>query len=999
MATDVEERSNDDDPPLAETPTLRPSDDGHATSPPSLDRYVILEQLGAGGMGVVHRAYDPKLRREVAIKMLRFDRRKGSEAERAEHRILREARAMAQLSHPNVLPVYDVEHVSGSVYIAMEYVDGETLSRWIRRHDRTWTEVVEVFRQAGQGLHAAHQAGIIHRDFKPSNVLLGNKGRVLVTDFGLARPHDSADEGEREAPSAWRPVQGHELDSITAAGEVVGTPAYMAPEQLRGEPLDARADQYAYCVALYEGLYRRRPFGHRDPAALLKAKEARKLQPDSAANVPTWLLRLVERGLDPEPEARFETMAELLLQLGRDPVRIRRRWIWAASGAALGAAAIGIKLAAAPDDPCPDPATLEDALWPNPLRTRVRDALLDTGQSYAADTAERVTDRLDTYVQAWTEGHADACRATRVRHEQSAEAFDLRMACLGRHRTELEATVETLTGNVSTSTLQRATGLVAALPAVHQCADVETLRARGRAADPAIAAQIEGLRQTLARAGVLARAGRNEQAESLALGVEQRGSNLHDPVLLGEARLLHGEILTAEGRLPEAERSLRAAFADAVEGRDASLAVKAALQLGTVVGVSQRRTTGGEHWAEQARAWLRGSDTQDLRFAEVWFLEGSVYQVAGRLDEAREAFTRAVTLMRTRPETTDLAKAHHTLGLSLAALGDMAGAEEQFASEIAIQEQLLGARHPEVGQARKSLGGTLYLSGQLPAAVPHLELALSILEDAFGPEHPQVVTALDTLGSLRDDLGDHEDARELFERALAILESSDSSISAMVRLRGNLAQALRHAGEYAAAAEHLREAAALLEAEHGPAHPERVDLLAHLGKILLEAGNLTEAREVLEQADALRGLLPEQSALVSADVARALAQVRRQQARPDAARQLLTEAIEIYQTLGPGLDSRRGEALLDLGTVLLATDTPAAARRPLEAAIPLLTTPQVPAQTLARARFALARTIAAADPPDREGALRLANDARAGLLDDPAARAEIDAWLDALPSP
>ena len=469
-------------------------------------------------------------------------------------------------------------------------------------------------------------------------------------------------------------------------------------------------------------------------------------------------------------------------------------------------------------------------------------------------------------------------------------------------------------------------------------------------------------------------------------------------MLLGEARQLRGKILTDEQKLPEAERSLRAAFADAVEGRNAPLAVKAALQLGHVVGVLQGRTTEAEHWADQARAWLRGSDPQDLRFAQVWLLEGSAYQIAGRLDEASEAFTRAVTLMRTRPETTDLAQAHHTLGLALAALGDMAGAEEQFASEVAIQEQLLGARHPEVAKARQSLGGTLYVSGRLPAALPHMELALSIFEDAFGPEHLKVAIALDNLGSLRDDLGEHEDARELFERALAILESSDPSVNSIVRLRGNLAQALRHAGEYPAAVEHLREAAALIEAEHGPAHPERVDLLFRRGEILLEAGDLLQAREVLEHADALRGQLPEQSALVSADVARALARVRHQQAQPDAARQLLVEAIELYRRLGPDLDPRRGEALLDLGTVLLETDAPAAARERLEAAIPLLATPQIPAQTLARARFALARTLAAADPPDREGAVRLANDARAGLLDDPAARAEIDAWLDALPS-
>ena len=173
-----------------------------------LDRYVMLEQVGAGGMGVVHRAYDPKLRREVAIKMLRFDRRVSADAPRSESRILREARAMAQLSHPNVLPVYDVGHVGEQVYIAMEYVDGTNLGRWLRRQSRSWPEVVEVFRQAGQGLHAAHLAGIVHRDFKPGNVLMGNKGRVLVTDFGLAQARDDDPD---VAWSSGEPGEGEEM--------------------------------------------------------------------------------------------------------------------------------------------------------------------------------------------------------------------------------------------------------------------------------------------------------------------------------------------------------------------------------------------------------------------------------------------------------------------------------------------------------------------------------------------------------------------------------------------------------------------------------------------------------------------------------------------------------------------------------------------------------------------------------------------------------------------
>jgi len=331
------------------------------------------------------------------------------------------------------------------------------------------------------------------------------------------------------------------------------------------------------------------------------------------------------------------------------------------------------------------------------------------------------------------------------------------------------------------------------------------------------------------------------------------------------------------------------------------------------------------------------------------------------------------------------------------ALGDVEGARKQFETELALVEVELGPHHPEVARALQSLGATLYVSGQLTQAVPHYERALSIREAALGPDHPKVAAILDNLGSLRDDLGEPEEARELLERALKIFESIDAPGSnAVVRIRGNLAQVLRHAGEYEAAAEQLRQIAALIEAEHGPAHPERIDHMARQGEILLEAGELSRAREVLEQANDLRPQLPAEATLVSADVARTLARVLHRQGHDEPAQGLLSEAVGLYASLGEPLDARRGEALLDLGTALLADKDAAAARGPLEAAIPLLTTPQVPHSVLALARFTLARAIVASGPrpEERTRAERLAHDARLGLLDDEATLAQIDAWLE-----
>ncbi|MCH9683334.1 MAG: serine/threonine-protein kinase [Deltaproteobacteria bacterium] len=955
-----------------------------------MDRYVVLEQVGAGGMGVVHRAYDPKLRREVALKMLRFDRREGSGAMRAETRILREARAMAQLSHPHVLPVYDVEHVGGLVYIAMEYVDGQTLSRWMRRETRPWSDVVAVFVQAGEGLHAAHIEGIIHRDFKPSNVLMGNKGRVLVTDFGLARAHD---DDHDDMADMWSSGDHGTGEEITESGEVVGTPAYMAPEQLRGELVDARADQYAFCIALFEGLFGRRPFAQKETRPLLAAKEAARIEPDPGTTVPTWLFRIIERGLKPRPDDRFASMVELLQALRHDPAQARRRWVWLGAGATTGAAVLGLQLVSDdPEAPCLTVDAMEQQLWNDALRDDVRGALLATKQGYAADTAQRVTTLLADYAHRWSVAHVGACEATHVRRDQSAEAFDLTMACLRRHRAELETTVETLGSEVDASTLQRATALVAALPNPDLCADIEALRTRGRTIDPRDAAIIEQERERLARATALARAWRTERARTLANAIDERVSGLGDPTMRADVGLLHGLLARQSSEMDEAERWYRRAFADAVEARDPVAAVEAGTQLIQTVGIRQTRTAEGELWVEHTRSWLRGTAAaHDSRAARVSMAEGELFRAAGRFDESRIAFSRAVEQLDGQDQSPDLADAHRLLGLSLMVLGEVEAAQIEFSLVLGLRQQLLGPSHPEVARAHQNLGGALYTAGRLSRALSHYEKALAILEQALGPEHPRLIAALDNLGALRDDLGEHEDAREHFERALRLLDANESAgPREKVSLRRNLAAALDHAGDHEGAVERLQQAAEIIEQTYGSTHPDHVELLASTGRVLAAAGKPARALEFLEQANAVRIRLPAEAATISADVARALGRVVGQQGDHPRALKLLTEAVALYRSQGEAVDPLRGQAMLDLGELQLAASQRSAAADTLDAAIPLLTTPQVPAEVLARARFGLARAVGATDAAR---ARRLAEDARVGLDEEDLLRTEVEHWL------
>ncbi len=288
-------------------------------------RYLVLSALGAGGMGVVFAAYDPQLDRKVALKLLRAGITYNTKDART--RLRREAQAIAQLSHPNVVGVYDVGNTDdGDLYIAMEFVEGDTLTSWLKKYPRTWREIVDVFLQAARGLLAAHSVGLLHRDFKPDNVLVGGDGRVRVTDFGLARsvitPEDAARppgaEPLRPGPSALNV-------ELTATGTVLGTPRYMAPEQLTGPDIDARADQFSFCVALYEALYGAHPLPGATSVSMLERHEKAQPPPE-ATKVPSAVGRAVMTGLERDRARRFPTMGALISALVPAPKRAPVRY-------------------------------------------------------------------------------------------------------------------------------------------------------------------------------------------------------------------------------------------------------------------------------------------------------------------------------------------------------------------------------------------------------------------------------------------------------------------------------------------------------------------------------------------------------------------------------------------------------------------------------------------------------------------------------------------------
>ncbi|MCY0992956.1 serine/threonine-protein kinase [Nannocystis sp. ILAH1] len=373
--------------------------------PSAIGRFQVLRVVGAGGMGVVYAARDPQLDRTVALKLLR----PGQLGPLAQQRLLREAQAMARLQHPNVLAVFDAGIHAGQVWLAMEYEGGGTLGDWLRAAPRRWQEVVEVLTQAGRGLAAAHAAGLVHRDFKPANVLVGG-GRIRISDFGLARlGEDAVAEAERTADEHAAAL----AEPMTRTGAVLGTPAYMAPEQLMGLQATARSDQFAFCVVLFEALHGHRPFRGETLAQLCEAFAGKELVRPTRA-LPRALQAVLTRGLQIDPAARYPSMDALLAALARASAsRAWRPALMVAGVAVSSAMAFGAYVYSSKEPPTSSAAVVTeelgfkyndrpgkdiDEVWNTERARALRWAL-----PRARDEVDMLVLALDAYAARWLE--------------------------------------------------------------------------------------------------------------------------------------------------------------------------------------------------------------------------------------------------------------------------------------------------------------------------------------------------------------------------------------------------------------------------------------------------------------------------------------------------------------------------------------------------------------------------------------------------------------------
>lgn len=772
----------------------------------TVGRFVVLELVGGGAMGLVYSAYDPQLDRRVALKLLRADTR----GERGRARLLREAQAMARLSDPNVVTVYDVGTLGDRVFVAMELVAGDTIRDWLATAARSPDEIRDVFAQAGRGLAAAHEAGLVHRDFKPDNVIVGPDGRARVTDFGLARGVGGEEDGDGAAVDDDAPL---DRPALTRTGAILGTPAYMSPEQLDGHTADARSDQFAFCVALFEALEGRRPFEADTFGELVAAVKAGRVRSGDRRG-PRRLHELALRGLRPDPAQRFESMRALVAELDDpSPDLRRRRLALAATLAPLVAVAVW---AALPGEAAPAPcAGAEDEIasaWDARRAAQVRAAFARLGPSGGAAAADAVVGGLDRWSSGWVAAHRDTCEATHVRNEQSETLLDARMACLAGARDELAALGATLV-HVDAVTAGVARDAVAALPDVTRCEDVRSLTAvepPARADVDAVAA----LRRRMARGRALVATARWTEASPLADAAVRDAEAIDYPPVVAEARLLRARVARGVGALDAAEEDAQATLDVAVPARVDETAAWAWLEL--VAGAGERgRVAVAAERARHAGAAVERVGSPPRLLAELVSHRGLVHLAAGRHDDAGADLERALELRRRAdPGAPRVAVSLTNLGNLARARGDLDEALRRHREAMALDQAALGAAHPALARHLHNVAGVLRLQGRPEEALDHYRRALAMKVEALGDGHAEVGLTHNSLGLVSVDLGRLAEARTHYERALRILGARGHADEATAL--ANLGRLDLLEDDPAAAVERLREAIERGVAAYGP---------------------------------------------------------------------------------------------------------------------------------------------------------------------------------------
>ncbi|RKI06981.1 hypothetical protein D7Y15_29410 [Corallococcus sp. AB030] len=810
-----------------------------------LGRYVVLERLGAGGMGVVHAAYDPSLDRRIGLKLLRAPT-SASGSQGGTERLLREAQAAARTRHPHVVAVHDVGTFGDVVFIAMELVDGGTVRQHLLEATRPWRDVVRLYIQAGRGLAAAHAAGVVHRDFKPDNVLVDKEGRARVTDFGLARlesseeadatalgpgrstsprsaPGDAASpKGAPDEASSPIAIPGETMSPKGTPGNaaspmvgpgnaaspkgaplvtsVAGTPGYIAPEVLTGSPADARSDQYAFCVSLYEGLHGQKP----------SSTEAGGLA--NRSNVPRAVHALIVRGLSPEPGARHPSMTVLLDALERAAFpRTSAKMAAAGVGAGLLAIAAAVVFARGPS-PCADDPTRLQGIWDADRKAALLKAFQATRAPDAIAAYEATARTLDAYASGWNDSRRDACLATHEHGTQSTAVLDLRTHCLERRRRELTALTEVLfsADRVGVASAPEA---AQALSPLSRCADVEALSQPVPPPErPEVAARVKAAYAKLDDARARLGADRWQDAVDRVAPIVKEAETLGYKPLLGEALLIEGEA-RAFLRDESAEPALRRAMLASLSGRDDLRAAEAVVYQVFVDGEVTQRPEQAKAHADEARALLERSGGNLELESQLLAYEGNSLEQQSRSSEALPVLQQA----------------------------------------LALQERLHGRDSPRLARALLTMASTQRSMGRAEEALATIQRARKVLEAAYGPDHPKVAITINNMGGTLVELRRYEEGYEAFLETLRRYEriyGPDHQPQRYVAgLRANLSAAAFRMGRYDEAERRMLEARVIYKQLFPKGSIFRIRSGTNLSQILMNQSRVADAQVLLQEME------------------------------------------------------------------------------------------------------------------------------------------------------
>ncbi len=965
-----------------------------------LDRYTVLGELGSGGMGVVYSAYDPDLDRRIALKILHHPVRPagatatltvgGSDAQRS--RLLREAQGLARLDHRNVVKIHDIGAHQDHFFLAMELVEGQTLRTWLEE-PRSWREVVDVMCDAGLGLAAVHEAGLVHRDVKPENIVIRHDGRVVVMDFGLARALEQTPAEPNPTGAGSNTVLASPL---TRAGQVIGTPAYIAPERFGGTD-DARADQFAFCVTLYEALHGLRPFAGDTIGELTRAASNGDIQPPPpGCTVPSWVQRIVVRGLAPDPADRFPSMTDLLARLGRDR---RPRWRVVLAGAAVAAALVAVagvvvQQHRAREQLCAGADTRLGEIWNAARQKTIEASFLATGAAYAPSAWRATQAAVDAYAAQWRGMYHDACAATHFRGVQSHELLDVRMACLERGRRELDTALQMLE-SADAELVSGAVKAVYGLRRIAACGELEKLTRRS-SREPASRVRAEAAQRSLAEARALYDAGKLRASLSLAEAAADEAAAAGDPTTRAEALVLAGGLHRRFADSARAERILLEAVVAAEGAADEQLRGKAYGQLHRMLVVTPTRSEEGARWGRLADATVEIAGPNTELAAYLANLHGVVAWSRADYDGALRHFEETVEVRRAL-----FGGEHPLVGVALSNValiertrGNLDAALSRYLPAVEIVERAYGPEHPDVALTLNSLGLAWLDDGRADEALASLERALAIFRKAHGESHPDVAQSTTNVAMALRALGRTDEALATSEVGLALsrdINGDRHPETARAQVELGLTQVA--AGRDAEAMVTLRRALAATEAVHGPRAHQTAWALNAIGALLALRGESTAALRAFDQSIDRRRAAIGDDPMVGETHCEAAA-VLHALGRADAARARYAQARRVLEASAGSRKWLIACAWIGLAKLDLAAGREARAIELLERTTRATAETRGRARRAAAARFALAQALAHDDPRRAEG---LAREARS-LLTGPATREvvlrrEVESWL------